>query len=75
MSDPLRSQWEVVPYPNPPQALTEVDSGVISLKVMQSLAYGLEPSEVMGVRCDFFRKHFCGSVVVKSPDIPNTLSA
>lgn len=74
-SEPLRAQWEVVPYPNPPQALTDADSGVMCLKVMQALAYDLEPAEVMGIRCDFFRKHFCGSLVVKSPDIHITSAA
>lgn len=59
-TEALRSEWDVVPYPNPPIAQSQQDSSVMAIKVMQSLAYDVEPSLLLGNRCDNFRKHLCG---------------
>lgn len=67
-NEPLRDQWDIVPYHKPALAEEDADGPIISIKVMQCLVYGVAPSDIITSNCEKFRKNLCGALFSKSSE-------
>lgn len=58
----LRSEWDIVPNPNPPQQTNCSDCGIMALKYIECLVSGHDVADLDPERCAIFRRSYCGQL-------------